>query len=216
MGGREMSRLAQIHNDYLDPDMHLWPDEDYGYEGVLGALKKYDTGGWQYKEIDCCLSGKDADLELGDQGIQLNNVDDEFAYATVRGGKTVVGDDCCFNLKDDNDEAEFEKAKEAYLEQMTELVCGCGYPGEWSGNDWFITFEEKIKVPIVLDEENGTDGEKTAEALLAEAERVLKPFEKEMEYLRLAGSQLAGWKDARGRRMREGRVPKCAAWKAGQ
>jgi hypothetical protein len=209
-----MSRLGQIHNDYLDPDKHLWPDEDYGFNGVLGALKKHDTGRWQYDKIDCCLSGKDADLELGYQGIQLNSIDDEFAYATVRSGKTVVGDDCCFNLPDNASDELFEKARQAYLDQMYEIVCGCGYSGYWSGDDWFISYEEQIKVPIILDEENGTDGEKTAEALLAEAEKVLKPFEKEMEYLELAGSQLAGWKDARGRRMKEGRVPKCAAWKA--
>ncbi len=209
-----MSRLSQIHEDYLDPDRHLWPDEDFGYEAVLAALKEHDTGRWQYNQIDCCLSGKDADLESGYYGIQLKAVDDEFAYCVARMGKTVAGDDVCLNLKpeQENDEAFFEKARQAYLDMMYECVCGCGYSGNWSGDDWFLDYDEEFKVPIVMDDENGTDAVKTVAAILSEAEKVMAPFEKEMEHIELAGSQLAGWKDARGRRMKEGRVPKCAAW----
>lgn len=210
-----MSTLSSIHNDYLDPDKHLWPDEDYGYDAILKALKDRSTNRWQYKEIDCCWTGKDADLEWqGQQGLHLDSVDDEYAYATVHAGSTQAGDDVCLNFPDDASPEEYDKAREAYLEQMTEVICGCGYSGEWSGDDWYITTEEKIKVPVVMSEdETEVNAEAIADALIAEGEKALANWEREMKSVDLAGSQLAGWKDAKGRRMKEGRVPKCAAWK---
>lgn len=210
-----MSSFTQMHNDYLDPDRHLWPDEDYGYNEVLAELKKLSSNRWQWEKIDCCWTGKDADLEAcGQQGLHLDYVDEEHAHATVHAGSTQAGIDVCLNFPDTATEEENDKARDAYIDQMTEVVCGCGYPGEWSGDDWYLTTEHQIKVPVVFNEDDTVNAEATAEALITEGEKSLKAWDEEMSYVDLAGCQLAGWKDAKGRRMKEGRVPKCAAWKS--
>ena len=73
-----MSRISQIHNDYLDPDTHLWPTEEWGEEisRVLEALAAWDSGRWHYAPVSAgrgiCLTGKDSDLERsGQQGIEV-------------------------------------------------------------------------------------------------------------------------------------------------
>jgi hypothetical protein len=52
-----------------------------------------------------------------------------------------------------------------------------------------------------------------AEALIAEAEKVLEPFEKAMSDLNEAGNMFAGWRNAKGKPAKEGRPSTQAAWR---
>jgi len=199
-----MKSFASMHNDYLDPDRHM-PAEDYGYDDIIVACKGYGYR-WQWDVIDLCWTGKDADLEThGHQGLHIDNVDEEFVYATVHALKTTAGTDVCLNEPAGYSDAQSDKAHEAYMEQAEALVCGCGFPGEWDGDSWAITTSHKVKSPVFPNEdESGIDAEKTVAALQKTAEKSLADWDREMRYLEKLTDEIAGWKHPNCHRCKEG------------
>lgn len=139
------------------------------HQALLSELKNRTTGRWHYDQIDYCWTGKDADLDWhGYQGLHVDFIDDVQVKATVHAGKTVCPDE------------EHPEANEEY----TEAVCGCPFPGEWSGDDWFLTTEIPTMVKTVLNEETGElDAEKTADALYDAAQAALANWDQEMKAL---------------------------------
>ncbi len=212
--------FTSAHNDYLDPDRHN-PPEDYGYDGLLEALKKRDTGRWSYDEIDCCWTGKYADLDPhGYQGTHLDSVDDMYAYATAHIGKTFAGHDVTLNVPrwvDEEDSGEtYDKVRDIFMEQAQEIVCGCSVPGDWSGDDWFLSDKVSFKVPVVLTKEGEVDFNATADALVEEGEKALKPIEDELVLADQFMETLAGWatydKDGNATHHKEGKPCEGSAW----
>src|SRR5260221_2579868 len=165
------------------------------YDALLAHLKKCSTNRWHYDQIDYCWTGKDADLEWhGYQGLHLDRVTDEKVKATVHCGKTVVGDDVCLNTPRSAREREIRRAEEFYKQQAQEIVCGCNYPGEWSGDDWFLTNEVRIEWEVVLNPETGElDAEATTVKLDAAAEKALENWGREMKSMDTILDQIAGW-----------------------
>ena len=212
--------FTSAHNDYLDPDRHN-PPEDYGYEGLIKALKKRDTGRWSWDEIDACWTGKYADLDpWGYQGMHLDNVDDMYAYATAHIGKTFAGSDVSLNAPrwvDEEDSGEtYGKVLDCFMEQAQEVVCGCNVAGEWSGDDWFLSDKVSYKVPVVLTEEGEVDFDATADALIAEGEQAVKAIEEELVLADQIMETLAGWatydKDGNATRHQYGEPCEGSAW----
>ena len=67
-----------MNEDHLDPDRYLYgADADTEYEAVRELLQEHSSNRWDYDRIDCCITGKDADLDAwGHQGIELKDVKD--------------------------------------------------------------------------------------------------------------------------------------------
>lgn len=184
------------HDDYLDPNLHLWPAEDYGFEPVQAALKKRDSGRWK-KSVDCSWTEESADLEpFGHQGCTLISVDEEYATVEVHAAKTFVGTDVALNLprKAENSNATYDKVLDVYMEQAEGIVCGCGASGEWGEDSWYMTHKETIKVPVIPNEDQtDVDAEKTADAIVTAAEASLADWEREIGFADEILSVLAGW-----------------------
>jgi hypothetical protein len=212
--------FTSAHNDYLDPDRHN-PPEDYGYDGLLEALKKRDTGRWSWDEIDACWTGKYADLDPhGYQGMHLDSVDDMYAHATAHIGKTFAGTDVSLNVPrwvEEEDSGEtYGEVLDIFMEQAQEVVCGCNVPGDWSGDDWFLTDTVSYKVPVVLTKEGEVDFDATADALIAEGEKALADIEQELVLADQIMETLAGWrsynKDGKATHHKEGEPCEGSAW----
>ena len=69
------SSFGQAERDHLDPDMHGVNDVPDSTQEIKGAIKEWDTKHWDYKPIDCCLSGKDGAADGGQIGIEIISVD---------------------------------------------------------------------------------------------------------------------------------------------
>lgn len=208
-----MSRIGQIHNDYLDPDKHLWPTEEWGEEisKVLEALAAWDSGRWHYAPVSAgrgiCLTGKDSDLERsGQQGIEVLGANDDGVRIKLHAGATFAGHDVCLNLRpqDDEDDATSYAYRDAYLDQAGLVMEGIPFPGEWGGDDWYIHHESS---PIWVDwathiDDNGEEIEidyaATAAAIVQAAEEGLKDWEREIGLAHDILDTLAGWKDKDG------------------
>ncbi|MDA8140747.1 MAG: hypothetical protein M0036_19035 [Desulfobacteraceae bacterium] len=124
----------------------------------------------------CSFGGKDADLDPeGCTGIsKIAKIDDQ-SVAVVVGGHKSVGDptyELEFELTPEDDES--------YSAIAHELVCGCGYSGYWSGDDWSLTVEQSVDVPWVLDGRGAFDIDETAKAVVEAARAALLPYEKEV------------------------------------
>jgi hypothetical protein len=139
------------------------------YEALMKELKERTTGRWHYDQIDYCWTGKDADLVWhGYQGLHVDFIDDRNVVATVHCGKTVCTDE------------EHPEADEEYQE----AVCGCPFTGDWSGDDWFLTYEVQIEAPIRLSKVTGKlCAGATASTLYRRAQQALKDWDREMKYL---------------------------------
>jgi hypothetical protein len=150
-------------------DEFLAAQNDELYTSLLAELKARSSNRWQYDKIDYCWTGKYADLDWhGYQGLHLDFIDDSKVRATVYTGKTVCPDE------------EHPEDDEIYCE----IVCGCGYPGEWSGDDWFLTTEEPIEIATVLNPETlQLDAGATADALYDAAQKALENWDREMKLL---------------------------------
>ena len=190
--------FAQIHNDYLDPDCHLWPEEDYGFEEILAALKKHDTGRWQWCGIDAAWTGKYGDLSrYGQQGCKLDSVDEENATVTVHAVKLFAGYDVCINLPDKATDEQAEECVKIFMEQAQLVVDGCASDGEWDGDSWIMTSTEVIKVPVESTADEKIDAVQTARVIIAKAEASLAGWEKEIGLADDMMTVLAGWKQVR-------------------
>jgi hypothetical protein len=201
-----------MHNDYLDPDRYFNQPEDYGHQPMLDALKAISTNRWRWDEIDCCWTGKDADLEpRGQQGLHFDYITEEKAYATAHIGKTFVGDDVTLNLPRSISDTLREKCHEAYMEQSQEVVCGCDCPGEWDGDSWFMSAQEKVSVDVVYTDDE-PDYAATAKALRDAAQRSLADVERELVVADNIMSMLSGWRTDKGKPCKDGKPIKWAAY----
>lgn len=154
--------FTNMHNDYLDPDKYCTEtsEAEFDMDALLTAAKKWDSGRWSWDRIHICLTGKNGDLDpCGQQGIEIVSCDDEGVLIRVHAGKTVAGLDVSLAVDYDTDE-EHQAALDEYLDIATEIVCGTEYPGEWSGDDWYIHHSEDIRVAWVKIED-GYDYDQT-------------------------------------------------------
>lgn len=191
--------------------------DDWGLDlnEVIKAVKEHDTGRWVWGRIHACFTGKDADLEpWGKQGIEIVTCDEDGVSIVAHGGKTFVGDDVCLNVPPEieNDHDAYDKCRETYLEHAYEVICDCGWSGEWDGHSWWMSLHEEATVPWVYGEDGVTpDYVKTAQACIDKAQELIEPWEKEMAGVDEILNQLAGWNDSEGKRCEAGK-PACAAW----
>lgn len=178
-----------MFESYFDPDRYIPVDNDGSdYDALLEALKGHDTGRWI---TQVTLSGKDADLDpCGQQGFDITDCNDEKIYLTGSCGKTVAGTDVCLNVPDD----EYEKAREVYLENAFEVVCGFPFAGEWSGDDWYLSDEFDLSVEWVMDDETGEpDYKATAVKVVAAFGERTKRWNEEARLMDGILDRLAGW-----------------------
>ena len=117
---------------------------------------------------------KDADLEpWGCTGIKkIAKVDEEHVWLTIGGHKTFC---------DPTYECEYELSEEDEKDYSTvafEIVCGVGYEGNWSGDDWSIHFTEDVQVEWVY-ENDELSYPKTAEAAIEACDKARTPFSEE-------------------------------------
>lgn len=211
--------FARMHNDYLDPERHTNNERIDVYNAVAAKLKERDTGRWQWDEIDCCWTGKYADLDpSGYQGLHLDSVDDEYIYATAHVGKTFVGTDVTLNVPksvEDNEEV-LDAVRDIYMEQAQETVCGCAVAGEWDGDSWFMSDSAKFKVAIKYNKDGDPDIEAAVDALVSSGEQALAHFERELVLADQIMGQLAGWttvrRNGKTHHHKEGRPCRGSAW----
>lgn len=165
-------------------------------DDLMAAIKAASSNRWRWDRIHLCITGKDADLEPhGHQGAEILGVREGKLICVAHIGKTFAGSDVSLNLLPDQDE---ERATDLYMEQATEIVCGCDVAGEWDGDSWFmsdsIPFEVSIKPTT----------EETVSAVTTELEKTLAPLEKELVLADSVLRQSAGWIDENGEHCPEG------------
>lgn len=180
------------------------------------ALEAYDTGRWQWERAHCTITGKDADLEpWGNQAFELIGADDSGTTIVAHAGKTVAGLDVCLNLPEFAEESDevFAQCREAYLEAAESIVCDLGYPGDWSGDDWYLSFEsDPIRVDWARDESGAIDFDATARACVDRLESALTEWESAWRSADEALDLFAGWRDEKGRRRPAGKPSRFAAF----
>jgi hypothetical protein len=139
------------------------------YEALMAELKQRTSGRWHWDQIDYSWTGKDANLDWHSyQDLHVDFIDGAKVRATVHTGKTVC-------RAEDHEEA---------TDKIQEVVCGCGYLGESSGDDWFLTSEPQIDVSTVLDPETSKlNAEATVDALYGVAQQALEPWDREIKLL---------------------------------
>lgn len=191
--------FARMHNEYLDPDRQIHCADDSGddLDDLLAALKDHDTGRWDWSEIDCCLTGKDADLEpFGNQGIKILHFEEDTVHCVAHVAKTFVGGEVCLNLPYGSSDDAIEVAREAYLEKAQDVICRCNMVAvEWDGDDWFASFKDEFCVKIVYTSENEPDYDATARAIIDKANEIIEPIENELIATDETLDLLAGWKE---------------------
>jgi len=166
---------------------------------LMKAAKAASTGRWRWDKAHLCITGKDADLDpWGYQAAELLGVRSKTLHCVAHIGKTFAGDDVCLNLTKKQETIQYEEALKLYLDQAGEIVCGCGMPGEWSGDDWFMSEQAPFAVRL------RGDNEATVAAIRRGVERALSGCERELRIADKIMSQLAGWRDADGKHCPEG------------
>lgn len=190
-----------MNEDHLDPDRHLYGvDDDDCYSEVMEILKEHDSKRWDYDKIHCCITGKDGDLApCGQQGIELlgttSSRTEYKAKLRVHVGKTFAGLDVCLNLPNDISDEEYEQAVDEYLEQAQEVVCSIPGGGYWSGDDWYISDQFDVTVPITLNPEDDTvDKTATWQSICAAYDEAVKDWDNELCTAGNLLDCLAGWK----------------------
>jgi len=144
------------------------------------ACKGRHTVIWEYAErkgngcFDVISFGwKDADLDAeGCTGIS--------ELVAVEGKRIVVEASGHKTLCDPTYEFEFdltEEDKDSYSEVAHSIVCDCACSGEWTGDDWSLSFNEHVKVPVVH-KNNVVDYKATAERIRKAALKCIHPYEK--------------------------------------
>lgn len=137
---------------------------------MLKELKKHDTKKWQYDKIDVCLTGRDADLELGQLGFSLDYVNDDEAGYTIYIGWTIPGDDVAL-ADDDNG----EEAVQRYIEQAEATLTAHDIPAEWDGDSWYAHWVIKGKSPVKFDNKKGFVTPVSAEQCIKNVWKTAKP-----------------------------------------
>lgn len=186
-----------MNEDHLDPDRYLYGIDDGAAEdaAVMDILKEYSSNRWDYDKIHCCITGKDADLEpWGQQGIELSYVKDTreglVGHFVLHCGKTFAGTDVCLNIPEDDT---YEEKREQYLEIAQEIIGTCGYCGEWSGDDWYITQELDFTANVVLNDDDEVDTQATWLSIKAAFDEAVKPWDTEITAVDESLNCESGW-----------------------
>jgi hypothetical protein len=202
--------IAQRFGDRL-PETEFQPAPS-DIAGIRQALETRDYGRWDWDQIDCSWTGKDADLEAwGDQGLHLDTITETEAVATVHILKTIAGDDVCLNDPDESTEAEQYKARDLYLELAQEIVCD-SLPGEWDGDSWILSDAQEIRVPLVRLADGSIDSEKTADALIEAGESSCESWEETLASTEKSLNLLSGWENADGDKVPCGTITEGSVW----
>ena len=190
-----------MNEDHLDPDRHLYGvGDDDCYSEVMEILEEHDSGRWDYDKIHCCITSKYADLDpCGQQGIELLGTTysrtEYKAKLRIHVGKTIAGTDVCLNLPDDISDEDYRKALDEYLDQATEVVCSIPGSGYWSGDDWYISDQFDITVPITLNpEDDSVDKEATWQSICDACDKAVEDWDREAGTADDVLGCLAGWK----------------------
>ena len=161
---------------------------------IRAALREHCSGRWHWDRIDCCLTGKDADLEWhGQQGVEVKGADDEYAYCMLHIGVTVAGHDVCLAREYETD-AEYETAVDQYLESAQEIVCGSPLTGgEWTGGDWYLYGSYNFRVPLAVNARGDWDYSEIASEIVALAHENAEPIETKLGFMNDALNSAAGY-----------------------
>jgi hypothetical protein len=168
-----------MNESHLDPDIHLWPlVEDHGYDALMTALKGWDTGRWDWDGIDCCLTGKYADLDPhGQQGIRIESVTEDKITFTAHIGKTFCGEPHFDISEDEISDEDYEHLREYFLDVAQEIVCDCCVAGDWSGDDWYLYESVEGSIEPFYDNDDEFDAEVNAQDIVMEAGKLLEDIE---------------------------------------
>lgn len=151
--------------------------------------------GWDWGRLDYSITHKNADLEPGGaRGIEVVSTSDLGTLNLIAHGlMTITGKDVCLNVPADFTDEQYEKAHEAYLDQVESLVMGCEFPGEWDGDDWILSVAVPFSITMKPGGPTGIDWDATVELAVEAAERALEEWRREMEYIDQQASFLAGY-----------------------
>lgn len=185
-----------VSEDHLDPDKHLWPPyDDTPTSDVRELLNEGCSGRWEWERIDCCITGKNADLDpCGQQGIEVVRCSDTEAECIAHVGLTVAGTDACINC----DDKDYEARLESYLEIAQEIVCSIPGGGYWSGDDWYISDEIPFKAKLYFNDDDSLDKEKTWDSIMAAFNEAVKNWDDEAIAANNALNEAAGWRQEGG------------------
>ena len=149
------------HDDYLDPDRHLWQSEDY----IDGVLLEFESQGYKVDNDKIEYS----DNYYGDTGrhtIKIVYADDELVRFTVHGVKQVDYDP-------DWSEEDQELAQESVIHTASQ--------GEWTGDDWVLFHYSDINVvDVVYDSLGEIDFHSVVNEIITQAEKAMDFWVNEM------------------------------------
>jgi hypothetical protein len=187
-----------MNEDHLDPDKHLWPDyDDNPLSEVKAMLQEHCSGRWKWARIDCCVTGKDADLEpCGQQGIEAIRCSDTEVECIAHAGVTVAGTDVALNCDDE----EYEARLENYLAVAQELVCDIPGSGYWSGDDWYCSDEIPFTARLHFLDDDSLDTDKTWQSIIAAFDAAVAPWDAAVAAINEALEQAAGWDKTSGQK----------------
>ena len=180
-----------MNEDHLDPDLHLWPDyDDTPASDVRLLLQENSSGRWKWDRIDCCITGKDADLEPhGQQGIELVRCSDTDAECIAHVGVTIPGTDVSLNC----DDAEYESRLASYLAGAQEIVCGIPGSGYWSGDDWYCSDEIPFTARLHFKDDDSLDTDRTWDSITKAFDEAVRRWDEETALASAALEAAAGW-----------------------
>lgn len=133
------------------------------------------------------LCGKDADLDYGGQVVVKEAW--WFADGIIKVSGHAYASICPAEAYEFGSEPEYDE----YMECMHEVVCGCGYLGEWSDDYWVLHLDYDLKCDFEWDD--AKSDEENIEAACSRAydlimeDKEVKAFQDEMEYCSKAMSK---------------------------
>jgi hypothetical protein len=180
-----------MNEDHLDPDKHLWPDyDDTPLSDVKEMLRSHSTERWDWDRIDCCMTGKDADLSpCGQQGIEVLRCSDTEAECVAHVGITVPGDEATLNCDEDDCEEELNH----YLAIAQEIVCDLPGSGYWSGDDWYCSDEIPFTARLYFNDDDSIDNDRTWQSICDAFDVAVKAWDEAASAASDALNVAAGW-----------------------
>ena len=148
------------------------------FDNVTAILKEFYDG----RNADCwdicSFGGKHADLDAGGCTGIGNLIDlDEHGVTLSVGGHKTVG---CPSVEPVWDAP--EDVLESYGDVAQEIVndMSMGYDGYWSGDDWSLSFSDRITVEWMLNDDGEVDLNGMAQQVYAQGIRACARFSKDM------------------------------------
>lgn len=158
---------------------------------IIEKMHERSTMNSDHSEVDCWLTGKDADLEpWGEQGLQFlhTNIIRGKYTVTVRLHlhKTVIGHGVCIN----NDACTLGE----YMAQASRLCCGTPYNSEWDTEDWHIFRTKDITIDIPFEQDDWTvDADELWDRIEQETHDTIHDWEVEIGRIDKELNELTGW-----------------------